>query len=102
MNYLLDDETRVILEKLPDDPYSDYINANYIMVSISFFIKLCKIIRILLFLLKGYGGNEKAYIATQGPKSNTVIDFWRMVYQEKVRIICMMANIIENGKVSLN
>ncbi|XP_011502274.1 PREDICTED: receptor-type tyrosine-protein phosphatase T-like [Ceratosolen solmsi marchali] len=72
------DETRVVLEKIPDDEYSDYINASYIM---------------------GYGGNEKAYIATQGPKPNTVIDFWRMICQEKVQIICMMANIMENGKI---
>ncbi|XP_066594942.1 receptor-type tyrosine-protein phosphatase F-like [Prorops nasuta] len=76
-NLIAYDETRVILEKLPNDPYSDYINANYI---------------------KGYK-KEKAYIATQGPKPNTVIDFWRMVWQEEVRIICMLANLIENGKV---
>ncbi|XP_034938749.1 LOW QUALITY PROTEIN: receptor-type tyrosine-protein phosphatase T-like [Chelonus insularis] len=76
-NLIAYDETRVILEKLPDDPYSDYINANYI---------------------QGYN-NEKAYIATQGPKPNTLIDFWRMIWQEEILVICMLANIIEGGKI---
>lgn len=42
----------------------------------------------------------KAYIATQGPKRNTVNDFWRMVWQENVKYIVMVANVDENGKVS--
>ncbi|XP_012261958.2 receptor-type tyrosine-protein phosphatase delta-like [Athalia rosae] len=71
------DENRVVLDKLPDDPYSDYINASYI---------------------QGFQ-NQRAYIATQGPKPNTVIDFWRMIWQEEVRVICMLANIIENGRI---
>ncbi|CAL1680484.1 unnamed protein product [Lasius platythorax] len=75
-NLIAYDETRVILKKLPDDVYSDYINANYIT---------------------GYK-KEKRYIATQGPRPNTVIDFWRMIWQENVLIICMLANVIENGK----
>lgn len=69
----------MILEKHPDDPTSDYINASYV---------------------KGYGGHEKAYIATQGPKPSTVVDFWRMIWQDKVEVICMMANLVENEKVS--
>ncbi|KOC66469.1 Receptor-type tyrosine-protein phosphatase kappa [Habropoda laboriosa] len=76
-NLIAYDENRVTLEKLPDDPYSDYINANYI---------------------KGYK-KEDCYIATQGPKANTVIDFWRMVWQEECYIICMLANLVEGGKV---
>ncbi|EZA48422.1 Receptor-type tyrosine-protein phosphatase kappa [Ooceraea biroi] len=75
-NLIAYDETRVVLEKLPGDSYSDYINANFIT---------------------GYK-KEKHYIATQGPKPNTVIDFWRMIWQENVLIICMLANVVENGK----
>ncbi|XP_063976230.1 receptor-type tyrosine-protein phosphatase F-like isoform X2 [Diachasmimorpha longicaudata] len=75
-NLIAYDETRVKLQKLPDDPYSDYINANYI---------------------KGYQKNQ-AYIATQGPRQNTVNDFWRMIWQERVQIICMLANVLESGK----
>ncbi|XP_046475153.1 receptor-type tyrosine-protein phosphatase delta-like [Neodiprion pinetum] len=75
-NVIAYDDTRVILKKLPGDPYSDYINANYV---------------------KGYQ-SEKGYIATQGPTANTVNDFWRMIWQEKVYIICMLTNLIENGQ----
>ncbi|XP_063145439.1 tyrosine-protein phosphatase non-receptor type 5 [Candoia aspera] len=57
-----------------DDPLSSYINANYI---------------------RGYRGEEKVYIATQGPIVNTVSDFWRMVWQEHSPIIVMITNIEE-------
>lgn len=43
---------------------------------------------------------RKAYIATQGPKPNTLNDFWRMIWQERVEHIIMIANVIEGGKVS--
>ncbi|XP_076964670.1 tyrosine-protein phosphatase non-receptor type 5 [Callospermophilus lateralis] len=58
----------------PDDPLSSYINANYI---------------------RGYGGEEKVYIATQGPIVSTIADFWRMVWQEHTPIIVMITNIEE-------
>nr|KAF6343531.1 protein tyrosine phosphatase non-receptor type 5 [Pipistrellus kuhlii] len=58
----------------PDDPLSSYINANYI---------------------RGYGGEEKVYIATQGPIVSTVGDFWHMVWQEHTPIIVMITNIEE-------
>jgi protein tyrosine phosphatase len=50
---------------------------------------------------KGYK-KQKHYIATQGPKRNTVVDFWRMIWQENVLIICMLANVVESGKVNVS
>ena len=34
-----------------------------------------------------------------GPKENTVDDFWRMMYQLETRVIVMLCNLEENGKV---
>ncbi|KAF2893956.1 hypothetical protein ILUMI_12217 [Ignelater luminosus] len=70
------DHTRVKLAKINNDPYSDYINANYI---------------------EGYN-TKKTYIATQGPTVATVNDFWRMIWQENVNYIVMLANVVEEGK----
>uniref|UniRef100_A0A8C9EKA2 protein-tyrosine-phosphatase n=1 Tax=Pavo cristatus TaxID=9049 RepID=A0A8C9EKA2_PAVCR len=50
---------------------------------------------LLSFSWQGYGGEEKVYIATQGPIVNTVSDFWRMVWQERSPIIVMITNIEE-------
>ncbi|KAG7244495.1 hypothetical protein INR49_030147 [Caranx melampygus] len=70
--------SRVILKSLDEDDFlMTYINANY---------------------LKGYGGVEHAYIATQGPTVNTVGDFWRMVWQEKSPIIVMITNLEEKNE----
>uniref|UniRef100_W5LQE6 protein-tyrosine-phosphatase n=1 Tax=Astyanax mexicanus TaxID=7994 RepID=W5LQE6_ASTMX len=69
--------SRVCLQSADEDFLSTYINANY---------------------LKGYGGQEKAYIATQGPTVNTVGDFWRMVWQEHCPIIVMITNLEEKNE----
>ncbi|XP_061922759.1 tyrosine-protein phosphatase non-receptor type 5 isoform X2 [Entelurus aequoreus] len=56
------------------DPLSSYINANYV---------------------RGYRGNEKAFIATQGPMVNTVDDFWLMAWQEAAPAIVMITKLKE-------
>ncbi|CAN8004149.1 unnamed protein product, partial [Ixodes hexagonus] len=75
-NILPYDHSRVILSKLPDVESSDYINANYV---------------------PGYKCSRK-YIATQGPKSSTVADFWRMVWEEGCCKVVMLTNLKEQEK----
>nr|XP_022305244.1 receptor-type tyrosine-protein phosphatase epsilon-like [Crassostrea virginica] len=70
------DHSRVVLG-VTDEGSSDYINANYID-----------------------GTNRpKEYIAAQGPKQNTVNDFWKMIWQENVDSIVMLTNLKEGDKV---
>ncbi|XP_066573810.1 receptor-type tyrosine-protein phosphatase U isoform X4 [Amia ocellicauda] len=67
------DRHRVKLHPLLGDPNSDYINANYI---------------------DGYHRSNH-FIATQGPKQETVYDFWRMVWQENCFNIVMITKLVE-------
>ena len=45
--------------------------------------------------------DSKRYIATQGPRPETVGDFWEMVWSEKATTIVMLCKCVENGKVNL-
>ncbi|CAL9682663.1 unnamed protein product [Knipowitschia caucasica] len=70
--------SRVILKsKNCNDLLGSYINANYI---------------------RGYLGDEKAYIATQGPMVNTVNDFWQMAWQEESPVIVMITKLKEKNE----
>ncbi|XP_059483041.1 receptor-type tyrosine-protein phosphatase alpha-like [Neocloeon triangulifer] len=75
-NLMAYDATRVVLEQFQGGS-SDYINASYI---------------------DGYK-KPRAYIATQAPKKQTVVDFWQMIWQENVPVIVMLTNLIESNKV---
>ncbi|XP_029317703.1 tyrosine-protein phosphatase non-receptor type 12 isoform X3 [Cottoperca gobio] len=70
------DHTRVKLMLKTTNQDSDYVNANFI---------------------KGMDGPE-AYIATQGPLQNTVIDFWRMNWEYNVAVIVMACREFEMGR----
>ncbi|XP_018597254.1 receptor-type tyrosine-protein phosphatase mu isoform X5 [Scleropages formosus] len=76
-NIIAYDHSRVRLQPLEGEQGSDYINANYI---------------------DGYH-RPNHYIATQGPMQETVIDFWRMVWQENTATIVMVTNLVEVGRV---
>ncbi|XP_077194173.1 tyrosine-protein phosphatase non-receptor type 12 isoform X1 [Paroedura picta] len=70
------DHSRVKLTLKTPPQDSDYINANFI---------------------KGVYG-PKTYVATQGPLANTVIDFWRMIWEYNVAIIVMACREFEMGR----
>ncbi|NXN18449.1 PTN22 phosphatase, partial [Indicator maculatus] len=70
------DHSRVELSLITSDADSHYINANFI---------------------KGVYG-PRAYIATQGPLSTTVTDFWRMIWEYKVLVVVMACMEFEMGK----
>ncbi|XP_068672988.1 tyrosine-protein phosphatase non-receptor type 7-like [Montipora foliosa] len=69
--------TRVNLPEIPGDPLSIYMNANFI---------------------KGYQGRKRAHIATQGPLSCTVKDFWRMIWYHHCPIIVMITKLKERNE----
>uniref|UniRef100_A0A182QTG8 Protein-tyrosine-phosphatase n=1 Tax=Anopheles farauti TaxID=69004 RepID=A0A182QTG8_9DIPT len=71
------DYNRVVLDKYDNTPDSDYINASYVDS-----------------LLK-----PNAYIVTQGPTEDTVLDFWRMVWQENCSAIVMLTKTFDFTKV---
>ncbi|XP_006942926.4 receptor-type tyrosine-protein phosphatase V-like isoform X1 [Felis catus] len=71
------DHSRVRLTQLEGEPHSDYINANFI---------------------PGYS-HPQEFIATQGPLKKTLEDFWRLVWEQQVRIIVMLTVGMENGRV---
>lgn len=76
------DHTRVALkiDINGHGPGADYINANYISGEVP--------------------GSEKTYIATQGCLPGTVLDFWKMIWQENTLVIVMTTNEVERGRVS--
>ncbi|NWH39981.1 PTPRE phosphatase, partial [Chloropsis hardwickii] len=76
-NILPYDHSRVILTQIDGVPASDYINASYI---------------------DGYKEKNK-FIAAQGPKQETVNDFWRMIWEQKSAIIVMLTNLKERKEV---
>uniref|UniRef100_A0A673MCI7 protein-tyrosine-phosphatase n=1 Tax=Sinocyclocheilus rhinocerous TaxID=307959 RepID=A0A673MCI7_9TELE len=68
------DQTRVCLAPTTSEYESDYINASFIK------------------------GLNRRYIATQGPLSSTLVDFWRMIWQHNVKVIIMTCREVEMGK----
>ena len=77
LNILPYDKNRIRLQPMPGVRNSDYINAS---------------------IIDGFQ-QKHAFIATQAPLENTVVDFWRMVLEQNVKIIVMLTKIEEKGQV---
>jgi len=67
------ENTRVKLNQISGQLGSDYINANYI-----------------------HDSDEK-YIACQAPLPHTIVDFWRMIWEQNTGIIVMLTKLIEKN-----
>uniref|UniRef100_A0A8C6VCR2 protein-tyrosine-phosphatase n=1 Tax=Naja naja TaxID=35670 RepID=A0A8C6VCR2_NAJNA len=76
-NIISYDHSRVRLQLLDGDPHSDYINANYIDVSVV----------------------RKYFCTEKWPMQETVKDFWRMIWQENSASVVMVTNLVEVGRV---
>ncbi|XP_021374461.1 receptor-type tyrosine-protein phosphatase O-like isoform X2 [Mizuhopecten yessoensis] len=78
VNILPFDHSRVKLNPSdPEDPSTDFINANYI---------------------PGYN-SQREYIASQGPIPGTIDDFWRMIWEQQVAICVMLTLCKEDGRI---
>ncbi|XP_015272433.1 PREDICTED: receptor-type tyrosine-protein phosphatase C [Gekko japonicus] len=70
------DYNRVELSSIISDPGSEYINASHI---------------------DGFKEPRK-YIAAQGPKDETMDDFWRMIWEQKATVIVMVTRCEEGNR----
>ncbi|XP_062287767.1 protein tyrosine phosphatase receptor type Na [Scomber scombrus] len=71
------DHSRVKLKTELNPNKQDYINASIIV---------------------DHDPRQPAYIATQGPLSHTVADFWQMVWENGCTVIVMMTALVEDGE----
>ncbi|XP_034093303.1 protein tyrosine phosphatase receptor type Fa isoform X5 [Gymnodraco acuticeps] len=76
VNIMPFESTRVCLQPIRGVEGSDYINASFI---------------------DGYR-QQKAYMATQGPLSETTEDFWRMLWEHNSTIVVMLTKLREMGR----
>ena len=75
-NVLPNPRSRVRLKQVGSDERSGYINANFI---------------------RSFDGAPRRYIATQGPLPETVMAFWRLVWEKDSRAIVMVTGLVEKG-----
>ncbi|OKL61980.1 hypothetical protein UA08_02682 [Talaromyces atroroseus] len=70
------DHTRVRLQDIPTGD-CDYVNGNYLKAKLT----------------------NKSYIATQAPIPDTFDDFWRVIWEQDVRVIVALTAEVERGQI---
>ena len=70
------DHSRVLLDPEDNESKSDYINANFV---------------------GGYQ-QSKAFIFSQGPLPRTFVDFWQLIWEQKVMVIVMTTKTVERHR----
>ena len=76
---------------------TDYVNASKVNVRFYYVSKMI-INTFLICNFKGYKHCNE-FLAAQSPLEDTVTDFWQMVCETQSRVIVMLCNIEEEGKV---
>lgn len=66
------DKNRVILAPIPGHDNCTYINASFI---------------------DGYD-DENNFVITQDPLENTIFDFWRMIFEQRIKTIVMFSEVV--------
>jgi tyrosine-protein phosphatase non-receptor type 9 len=119
------DHSRVLLERIDNDPFSDYINANYvdgyksrnafIFSQVSRCRPWSRARHVFGSLSQGViSGDHFSHLShftspspsffnffflLQGPLPKTFPDFWRMIWEQRVLVIVMTTRITERGRV---
>lgn len=106
--FVADDDTRVVLKDGDlEVKGSDYICATYIQVIHGCIYQVDQLDFLLFLYVSLQITSETAradrgqLIATQGCLSETVGDFWRMVWQERSQVIVMATKAVEDDRVSV-
>ncbi|XP_047735830.1 receptor-type tyrosine-protein phosphatase O [Hyalella azteca] len=72
------DSSRVVLQRQTSNLRSDYINASYVTST---------------------KGPNLTFIAAQSPMDETVLSFWQMIWQQRAKIVVMIASWEEQNEI---
>jgi protein tyrosine phosphatase len=105
------DRNRVILREMPRLKFTEQSNNESVLRGIDMFGEInCPDVSVA----EDYGTNDfihanhvfggplrNKFILTQAPQSQTIVDFWHMIWQEKSRFIVMLCSVVDSENLAL-